>query len=71
MSFLTLAGKKSMAKKVKNAVILTIKDAGNMTTKGRKQISDWLIKKAKDLIKEGNLYDKRFTARYQIPEPKE
>jgi len=48
----------------KSAAILTIKDANNMTPKGRKQVAEWLKEEAKNLIKHGKDYNKRFTARY-------
>jgi hypothetical protein len=48
----------------KSAAVLTIFDAANMTTKGKKQIADWLRKQAKALIKDGNLYAKKCVIRY-------
>lgn len=54
-----------MTKKVeKSAAILTIKDAPNMSAKGKKEIAEWLRRQAKMLIKDGDKYAKNFTARY-------
>jgi hypothetical protein len=54
-----------MTKKVpKSAAILTIKDAPNMSEKGKKEVAEWLKRQAKMLIKEGDNYAKNFTARY-------
>jgi predicted HicB family RNase H-like nuclease len=44
--------------------ILEIKDVAKMTEEGRKEVSDWLKRQAKELIKEGKDYDKRFKACY-------
>lgn len=51
-------------KKETSAAILTIKEPAEMTPKGRKAIAEWLRQQAKDLIKYGDNYAKRFTARY-------
>lgn len=47
-----------------SAAILTIYKASEMTTKGKKQIADWLRKQAKALIKDGHLYAKKTVIRY-------
>ena len=49
----------------KSAAIVTIRDAEQMTAKGRRDIAAWLKRQADALIKDGKLYSKRFTARYQ------
>ena len=51
-------------KKEQSAAILTIKDAKNMTKKGRREIAAWLKRQADFLEQEGNLFSSRFTARY-------
>jgi hypothetical protein len=48
----------------KSAAVLTIKDAGNMTPEGRKEVADWLRQCAKTLVKHGKDYAPRFRARY-------
>jgi len=48
----------------KSAAVLTIKNAGNMSKKGKKNIADWLRKQAKALIKDGHLYSKKIIIRY-------
>lgn len=53
-----------MTKKEKSAAILTIKDAPNMSKKGKAAIAKWLNQCAKNLVKDGHLYSNRFTARY-------
>lgn len=52
-------------KRPKNAAaILTIWEASNMSDKGKKAIAEWLRQQAKNLLKDGKNYSKRFTARY-------
>lgn len=54
-----------MAKQIERSVaVVTIKDAGRMTKKGRKAIADWLRKHADDLEKLGDNYAPRFRGRY-------
>jgi chromosomal replication initiation ATPase DnaA len=53
-----------MKKRYESAAILTIKDAANMTPKGRRQVADWLRRQAKDLLSLGDQYDKTLRARY-------
>jgi len=49
---------------MKNAkAILTIKNVSLMTKLERKNISEWLKKEAKSIIKDGHNYSKKFTAR--------
>lgn len=55
---------------MKSAAILTIKDAANMTKKGKKNIADWLRKQAKALIKDGHLYHKKIVIRYLYSDKK-
>jgi len=56
-----------MEKKVA-AAILTIRSAGAMSDKGRKDIAEWLRMQAKALVKYGKEYDtglnSKFIARY-------
>lgn len=58
----------SRAKKKRPApdhhAIFTIYNAEHMTAKGRKIIAAWLRHQAGMLVKEGNKYAKRFSARY-------
>lgn len=49
---------------MKSAAIVTIKDAASMTKKGRKAVANWLRKKASCLEQNGQLYSRRFVARY-------
>lgn len=53
-----------MAKKHKSAAIVTIRDAGKMTPKGRRAVAKWLRQHAEMLTKHGRNYSKRFTGRY-------
>ena len=55
---------------IKTAAVLTIKDAANMTAKGKKQIAKWLRKQADDLIKDGHLYHKTIRIRYYYEDKK-
>lgn len=48
----------------KVAATLSIRRAGEMSEHGRLQIAEWLLGKARDLIREGEQYSPRFTARY-------
>lgn len=51
--------------KEKSAAIITIKSPGKMSKKGRKQIAEWMMRTARDLLSLGDKYtDGRFTARY-------
>lgn len=53
------------AKKEKSAAILTIKEPGLMSARGRRTIAEWLRRQAKMLVKDGDRYTEgRFTARY-------
>lgn len=52
-------------KKEKSAAILTIKEPGKMSRKGRAEIAAWLRRQANNLNNLGDQYtDGRFTARY-------
>jgi hypothetical protein len=53
-----------MSTKEKSAAILTIKDAPQMSAKGRKQIAAWLRRQAQFLEGHGPEFANRFTARY-------
>ena len=50
--------------KEKSAAIVTIKDAPNMTKRGRKQIAAWLRRQAGFLENHADKLSRRFTARY-------
>lgn len=50
--------------KTKSAAVVTIKDAGKMTLKGRREVGAWLRRCADGLEKDGKVYASRFTARY-------
>lgn len=53
-------------KPTKTAAIVTIKEPGRMSRRGRKQIAAWLRRQAASLEKEGANYGpSRFTARYR------
>ena len=47
-----------------SAASLTIWEASQMSDKGKKAIAEWLRQQAKNLLKDGKNYSKRFTARY-------
>ena len=54
-----------MAAKEKTAAILTIKEAGRMSKRGRQDIAAWLRKQAAFFLRYGDKYSEtRFTARY-------
>jgi hypothetical protein len=48
----------------KSAAIITVKDAPEMTKRGRRQVASWMRKQADFLEFEGKAFSKRFTARY-------
>lgn len=50
--------------KERSAVILTVKEAADMTPEGKKEIARWLRRQAKNLEQYGTEYASRFTARY-------
>lgn len=53
--------------KNKCAAVLTIRDAGKMTAKGRKDIAKWLMMHADQFVEMGHKYDERkFTGRYMV-----
>jgi hypothetical protein len=54
-----------MAKGVeKSAAVVTIREANEMTAKGRRAVAKWLRMHADMLEREGNNYSRRFTGRY-------
>jgi hypothetical protein len=53
-----------MKKKAKSAAIVTIRRAGEMTPKGRREVAQWLRRTARLLTLEGKNLSSRFTARY-------
>jgi hypothetical protein len=48
----------------KYAARLTIYNAADMTAQGKKDIANWLRKQAEFLLKDGDNFSKRFTAKY-------
>lgn len=50
----------------KSVAVLTIKDAGKMSAKGRNEIAAWLRHCADSLVKDGHNYSRRFRARYLV-----
>ena len=54
----------------KSAAVLTIKDASDMTKKGRRAIANWLRDRANDLEEYGDQLSKTFRARYIYKETK-
>lgn len=54
------------AKKTSDQAIAVIRIDGipDMTARQRKTIADWMIKQALSIVKDGPLYDAKFTARY-------
>ena len=48
----------------KTVAVITIRGAKEMGSRGRATIAAWLRKQADGLMKEGNEYAVRFTARY-------
>jgi len=54
-----------MMVKEKSAAILTLKEPGRMSKRGRKDIADWLRRQAAYFLRHGDKYSEtRFTARY-------
>lgn len=51
----------------KVAASIHIHEADRMTPEGRKRIATWLRRQANWLIKHGDNYAPRFTARYNVP----
>jgi hypothetical protein len=49
----------------KSAAVLTIYDAGKMTSRGKHEVSEWLREHANDLEIEGNSYSPLFRGRFQ------
>lgn len=49
----------------KSAAILTIFDAGMMTSRGRTDVAQWLRNHADDVEKEGMNYSSTFRGRFQ------
>jgi hypothetical protein len=45
---------------------LIFKDASKLTPAMKVTISQWLMKEAKDLVKEGDLYTKDYVANYRF-----
>lgn len=50
--------------KTKAAAVVTIKDAPNMSARGRKAVAKWLKRQADFLLSDHKNLSKRFTARY-------
>jgi hypothetical protein len=51
--------------KEKSAAVITIREPGRMSKRGRKAIAQWLRKQAEHFLKHGDQYSEtRFTARY-------
>jgi hypothetical protein len=48
----------------KSAAILTIRDAAQMSRRGRKAIANWLRRHARFLESHGSDFSRRFTGRY-------
>jgi hypothetical protein len=55
---------------IDKAASLTIYKANKMTKEQKKEVASWLRQEANDLVKFGNQYAKRMTARYFFNEPK-
>lgn len=51
----------------KYAARVVIYKASDMTPQGKRDIAKWLRKQASGLLKGGNKYVSRFTARYYYP----
>jgi hypothetical protein len=45
---------------------LIIKDAAKLTPAMKVRMSQWLMKEAKDLVKEGDLYTSGYVANYRL-----
>jgi hypothetical protein len=45
---------------------LIIKDAEKLTPAMKVRMSQWLMKEAKDLVKDGDLYTKDYVANYRL-----
>lgn len=48
----------------KSAAVLTIKDAPDMTPRGRREVAAWLRQQADFLVSDGEHFAPRFRARY-------
>lgn len=57
-----------MAKKKEPQVVarVTIERASEMTPKGRKEVADWLRSEARNLVKLGREYSRRYVGRYSF-----
>lgn len=53
-----------MKQNEKVAAIVTIHDADKMSSKGRKDIANWLRRQSEFFVKYGKKLDKKFVARY-------
>lgn len=60
--------KKKLTPKVQSAAVLTVRDAAEMSPEMKQEIATWLRSQAKGLLKEGDNYSERFTARYLYTE---
>lgn len=56
--------KKKSPAKTRSAATVVIRDAENMTPKGRRQVAAWLKRQAGFLLKYHKALSPRFTARY-------
>ena len=48
----------------RTVAVVTVREAANMTPKGRRAVAKWLREKADDVELHGKNLSKRFTARY-------
>lgn len=44
--------------------VLTLKDAPKMSSSERREVANWLIRRGRELIKDGDAFAPRFRARY-------
>jgi hypothetical protein len=56
--------RESSSVKERSVATLTLHGAGEWTLRGRRDIATWLRRQADELLKEGDNYAGRFTARY-------
>ncbi len=59
-----------MSDEYKALAVLTIKDAGKLSQRRIHEIAEWLREQAKGLLKEGQLYNPRYRARFSTKDGK-
>lgn len=65
-----MASRRRKPRKYQAAAIITIRNAGEMSARGRRRLADWLRRHAAFLLKHGKDYSGRFVGRYLYEAPK-